>query len=227
MELKLSKRLQTVAALVPSCDTLADIGSDHGLLPLYLLKKQRIAHAFCCDIRPGPLQAAEKNIRLYGLSHCATPLLGNGLSPVHEIPHQTAVIAGMGGETIAQILDDDNIADDDGRLFVLQPMSRANVLREYLAENGFEILNFTLCRDGGYLYECFTARKGKAVETDPFYRYVGRRFDADAALYREYLTDYRRRVQTILTGHAASGMADTDEIAALRMYAVRLDELLV
>ena len=74
MELKLSKRLLTVAALVPSCDTLADIGSDHGLLPLYLLQKQRIKKAYCCDIRSGPLKAAEKNIALYGLADVATPL---------------------------------------------------------------------------------------------------------------------------------------------------------
>ncbi|MBQ5795766.1 MAG: SAM-dependent methyltransferase [Kiritimatiellae bacterium] len=165
MELKLSKRLLTVAALVPSCDTLADIGSDHGLLPLYLLQKQRIKKAYCCDIRSGPLKAAEKNIALYGLADVATPLLGSGLFPVQNLAHEVAVISGMGGETIAQILADDKIADDDPRTFVLQPMSRANLLREYLAENGFAVLDFVLCKDGGYLYECFSVRKGKNVET--------------------------------------------------------------
>ncbi|MBQ4046980.1 MAG: SAM-dependent methyltransferase [Clostridia bacterium] len=226
MELKLSKRLLTVAALVPSCDTLADIGSDHGLLPLYLLQKQRIKKAYCCDIRTGPLKAAEKNIALYGLADVATPLLGSGLFPVQNRPHEVAVIAGMGGETIAQILGDDEIADDDPRLFVLQPMSRANLLREYLAENEFEVLDFVLCKDGGHLYECFSVRKGKKVETDPLYRYVGRQHHADDALYKEYLTEYRRRLLTILAGHAASSAVETEETAKQRALAAALDQLL-
>ena len=226
MELKLSKRLLTVAALVPSCDTLADIGSDHGLLPLYLIQKQRIQKAYCCDIRPGPLKAAEKNIALYGLADVATPLLGSGLFPVQNKPHEVAVIAGMGGETIAQILGDDEIADDDPRLFVLQPMSRANLLREYLAENGFEVLDFVLCKDGGYLYECFSVRKSKNVETDPLYRYVSRQHHADDTLYKEYLTEYRRRLLTMLAGHAASGAAETAETAKQRTLAAALDQLL-
>ncbi len=226
MELKLSKRLLTVAALVPSCDTLADIGSDHGLLPLYLLQKQRIQKAYCCDIRPGPLKAAEKNIALYGLADVATPLLGSGLFPVQNRPHEVAVIAGMGGETIAQILADDEIADDDPRLFVLQPMSRANLLREYLAGNGFEVLDFVLCKDGGHLYECFSVRKSKHVETDPLYRYVGRQHHADDTLYKEYLTEYRRRLLTILAGHAASGAVETEETAKQRALAAALGQLL-
>lgn len=226
MELKLSKRLLTVAALVPSCDTLADIGSDHGLLPLYLIQKQRIQKAYCCDIRPGPLKAAEKNIALYGLADVATPLLGSGLFPVQNRPHEVAVIAGMGGETIAQILGDDEIADDDPRLFVLQPMSRANLLREYLAENGFEVLDFVLCKDGGYLYECFSVRKSKNVETDPLYRYVSRQHHADDTLYKEYLIEYRRRLLTMLAGHAASGAAETAETAKQRTLAAALDQLL-
>ncbi|MBR5519734.1 MAG: tRNA (adenine(22)-N(1))-methyltransferase TrmK, partial [Clostridia bacterium] len=163
----------------------------------------------------------------YGLADRATPLLGSGLLPVRDIPHDVAVIAGMGGETIAQILDEDDIADDDSRLFILQPMSRAYLLREYLAEHRFVVKDFVLCRDGNHLYECMVVCKGNEVENDPLYRYVNRRFQADEVLYREYLTAYRKRLSATLAGHAASGADDTDEIRRQRELAAALDGLLV
>jgi hypothetical protein len=83
-----------------------------------------------------------------------------------------------------------------------------------------------LCKDSGYLYECFSVRKGKNTETDPLYRYVSRQFHADDTLYKEYLTEYRRRLLTILTGHAVSGAAETEEITKQRELAAALDLLL-
>lgn len=211
MDLKISKRLMTVAGLVPGCDTLADIGSDHGLLPLYLLQQKRIRNAYCCDIKQGPLEAASRNIRAWGLEHAAETLLGDGLAPVHGKSHQCAVIAGMGGETIAQILEDDGIGAADPRVFVLQPMSRANVLRTYLASHGFAVTEFALCEDAGRLYECFTAVKSTDVETDPFFLYLGRRGNAEEALYRRYVEEHRFRLEGMLEGILRSNHPDAPE----------------
>lgn len=225
MELKISKRLLTVAALVPSCDTLADIGSDHGLLPLYLLREKRIRYACCCDIRPGPLETAAKNIAAYGMDGCAAPMLGSGLSPVRDIPHGCAVIAGMGGETIAQILADGKIGADDRRIFVLQPMSRANLLREYLAESGFETIDFALCEDAGRLYECLSVKKSFHVETDPLYLYVNRPYGADRQLYIRYITHHRRRLAAMLRGMAQSANPDQTASERLNKLLEQLDAL--
>lgn len=225
MELKISKRLLTVAALVPSCDTLADIGSDHGLLPLYLLRENKIRCAYCCDLRPGPLETAEKNIAAYGMGGRAMPLLGSGLSPVRGIPHDCAVIAGMGGETIAQILAEGEISAGDRRVFVLQPMSRANLLREYLAESGFEIVDFALCEDAGHLYECLSVKKGVHVETDPLYLYINRPYGAGGRLYARYVDQYRQRLEAALRGMAQSARPDPQETERLGGLLTQLDAL--
>ena len=225
MVLKISKRLLTVAALVPSCNTLADIGSDHGLLPLYLLRENKIRYACCCDIRPGPLEAAAKNIEAFGMNDRAVPMLGSGLSPVRDIPHECAVIAGMGGETIAQILRDGEIDAKDPRLFVLQPMSRAHLLREYLADSGFETVDFALCEDAGRLYECLSVRKGAHVEADPLYLYINRRYSADGQLYERYVSQYLRRLAAMLDGMEQSVQPDYAATKPLRSLLAQLDAL--
>lgn len=226
MELKISKRLLTVAALVPSCNALADIGSDHGLLPLYLLQTGRIARAFCCDIRPGPLEAAIRNIAACHMDGRAVPLLGNGLAPVHDIPHDCAVIAGMGGETIAQILADDQICAQDPRLFVLQPMTRANVLRHDLAQHGFWIVDFALCDDNGRLYECFSVRKGAPIEQDPLYLEISRPFQTDPVLYTRYLKHERNRIDAVLRGIAQSVSPDPETVHRMTALAEAIDQLI-
>ena len=224
--IELTPRLQAVASFVPKGARLADIGTDHAYLPVSLILDEQSPGAVAADLRPGPLDRARKTAAEYGCTDKVTFRLCDGLSDVKSYETDAIAIAGMGGETIAQILGDDEIADDDPRLFVLQPMSRANLLREYLAENEFEVLDFVLCKDGGHLYECFSVRKGKKVETDPLYRYVGRQHHADDALYKEYLTEYRRRLLTILAGHAASSAVETEETAKQRALAAALDQLL-
>lgn len=225
MEFKISKRLLTVAALVPSCDTLADIGSDHGLLPLYLLQSGQIQQAYCCDIRPGPLNTAKKNIAACGMENLAHPLLGNGLEPMRTIPHHCVVIAGMGGETIADILTGDQIAADDPRWFVLQPMTRANLLRRYLAEAGFEIVRFAVCEDSGRLYECMAVKKGVVVETDPLFLEINRPLDADPALYHRYLLHEHAHLRTMLDGMQQSASPDSSAIARLASLLSSIEQL--
>lgn len=225
MEFKISKRLLTVAALVPSCDTLADIGSDHGLLPLYLLQNGRVQRAYCCDIRPGPLNTAIKNIAAFGLENRAYPLLGNGLEPMRGIRHSCVVIAGMGGETIADILSNDQISSDDPRYFVLQPMTRANLLRRYLADSGFEIVRFSLCEDGGRLYECMAVKKGASVETDPLFLEINRPLDANPELYRRYLLHESAHLHAMLDGIQQSVSPDQSAISRLSWLLSAIEHL--
>ena len=135
--MKLDQRLSAVAALVRLGSRLADIGTDHAYLPVWLVQNGVCPAAIAADLRPGPLEAARRHVAAAGLEDRISLRLGDGLAPVFPGEADDIVIAGMGGETIAAILAAaDWLADARLRL-VLQPMSRAEETRRWLLKNGF------------------------------------------------------------------------------------------
>ena len=103
--MELSKRLEMVAGLVTQ-ERIADIGTDHGYVPIYLYKQGRIKKAYACDVRKGPLEKCKKNIALYGAEDVIETRLGSGLTPLRPGEAETAIMAGMGGMLIVHILQD-------------------------------------------------------------------------------------------------------------------------
>ena len=103
--MELSKRLEMVAGLVTQ-ERIADIGTDHGYVPIYLYKQGRIKKAYACDVRKGPLEKCRKNIALYGAEDVIETRLGSGLTPLRPGEAETAIMAGMGGMLIVHILQD-------------------------------------------------------------------------------------------------------------------------
>ena len=103
--MELSKRLEMVAGLVTQ-ERIADIGTDHGYVPIYLYKQGRIKKAYACDVRKGPLEKCRKNIALYGAEDVIETRLGSGLTPLKAGEAETAIMAGMGGMLIVHILQD-------------------------------------------------------------------------------------------------------------------------
>ena len=139
-EIKLDLRLSTVASLVRRGVTLYDIGSDHAYLPVSLLLDCKIPFAYICDIAEGPLSKAEKTVKEYSVGNSCLLCLSDGMKNVTVTPPCDISIAGMGGELIASIIDAcPQVRDPEVRL-VLQPMTKAEELRLYLSENGFDIL---------------------------------------------------------------------------------------
>lgn len=183
----LTDRLYTIQTLIPKGVRVADIGTDHGHLPISLIRSGITEKVIACDIREKPLDNARKNIektKTVGIEL----RLGDGLSPV--LPHEVdyIVIAGMGGEVISGILDSAKWTKDPKYTLLLQPMTSADALRRYLSENNFKIISEKAVFDGGKLYTVIkTAFSGeKEPQSEAFYR-IGKldKTDPVAASYIE------------------------------------------
>ena len=164
METKLSNRLKAVASFVMNGARLADIGSDHAYLPLYLVEKQRIDYAVAGEVVVGPYQSALLHVEKAGKANCIDVRLGNGLAAIEEGDNITTVtIAGMGGRLIRDILDEgiDKLAGVE-RL-ILQPNNREKLVRQWLQDNGFSLIAETILEENQKIYEVLVAERGRST----------------------------------------------------------------
>ena len=160
MKLELSKRLAAVAALVPDGARLADVGTDHGYLPVSLILSGRITRAIATDIRRGPLEHAKRTAAECGVTDQLDFRLCDGLNAVSPEECDTITIAGMGGETIAHILSQALWTRNDIRL-ILQPQSTQDVLRRFLAHSGYRICSERVVREGERWYPVLEVEGGE------------------------------------------------------------------
>ncbi len=167
----LPPRLAAVAALVPPGARLADIGTDHGLLPIELLERGAIRSAAATDIHAGPLERARYNAGQRGVTSLRF-LLCDGLDGLTPGEADTVVIAGLGGENMADILRRAPWACRSA-LLILQPMSRAEMLRDSLAGLGLAVTGERLVEDAGRLYPLLTARRGQGPHYSQAELYTG------------------------------------------------------
>ena len=159
MLIKLPPRLAACAGLVSRGGVLLDIGTDHALLPCFLAEANRVRLAYACDVAPGPLSAAKADIARFGLSGRVIPLLSDGFKdiPADILPAVTdVVIAGMGGELIAEILSP--APRSEAVNFILQPNSRASHLRRFLHDRGFQVASERAVIDGRFAYTIINAK---------------------------------------------------------------------
>lgn len=152
MHIQLTPRLAEIAALVPEGARLADVGTDHAFLPLSLLLSGKIESAIASDLRTGPLAHARKNAKEYGCLDKISLRLGAGLEEIAAAECDTVTVAGMGGETIAQILRDAPWCKDGRHMLILQPMTMIPALRQFLWSQGFEIQREAICTEGWRTY---------------------------------------------------------------------------
>ena len=154
----LEARLFSAAELVRQGAVFADVGTDHAYLPIFLLKEGRISRAFCTDINAGPLASARKNCEESGCLDRTSFLLTDGASTLAGHGITDYAICGMGGELIADIVERAEHLKNPEISLVLQPMSKQERLRAYLAASGFEILTESYSYDAGKYYVCFLAK---------------------------------------------------------------------
>ncbi len=157
----LDKRLRMLYRHVPQCNCMADIGTDHGYLPIALVNNGKCKKAIACDISAPSLKKAEKNSRLQGV-----PLdcrVSDGLSELGKDEADCIVIAGMGGILISEILERGTDKITDATL-LLQPMTAIKELREYLCKNGFLILKEDMVFQEEKLYHMLIAKIGDGME---------------------------------------------------------------
>ena len=150
--MKLSKRLQTIADCVKSGSIVADIGTDHAHIPIYLIKNEIIKKAYACDINRGPLEKARENIEFFGVEDSIILRLSNGLEKLGNDEADTIIIAGMGGELIIDILERAEMFYDKKNTFILSPHTKVDEVRSFLLKRGFEIFKEDMCIDEGKFY---------------------------------------------------------------------------
>ncbi|HHX74916.1 MAG TPA: SAM-dependent methyltransferase, partial [Firmicutes bacterium] len=174
--MKLTPRLQAIAELIPPGSVVADIGTDHAYLPIYLLLEQICDRAIASDMRPAPLGQARETVAAFNCHQRIDLRLGRGLEVLQEDDRvDTVVIAGLGGETIASIIREGRRQLQSVSRIILQPMTEAGQLRLFLAANGFAIVHEALALEGRRLYEIIVAKAGRETETDPFRLALGPR----------------------------------------------------
>ena len=152
----LKNRLKTIESLVPIGARVADIGTDHGHLPISLIKGKIATKVIACDINEKPLANAKENIMKTKTENIELRL-GDGLAPIKHGEVDCVIIAGMGGEVIAGILDACPFIKDESYTLLLQPMTSANILRKHLCENGFSFISETAVTEGKRIYTVIKA----------------------------------------------------------------------
>lgn len=150
--MNLSKRLETVASFVPGGSNLADIGTDHGYVPIFLAEQGRIGRALAMDVRKGPLMRAEEHIRAHGLADRIDVRLSDGLEKLAPGEADCVVIAGMGGELMIHILEEGRHMWNSVRYWVLSPHSELDKVRRFLERESFSIVRETMIKEEGKYY---------------------------------------------------------------------------
>ncbi|MCF5470995.1 tRNA (adenine(22)-N(1))-methyltransferase [Pseudomonas syringae] len=159
-EQTLSKRLERVASQVPAGARLADIGSDHGYLPVALLNRGVISAAVAGEVALTPFYAAERTVRENDLEQQITVRLANGLAAIEPGDGITAVsLCGMGGETIRDILESGKARLSGQERLILQPNGGEQPLRVWLMENGYRIVYEEVLRENRFDYEIIVAER--------------------------------------------------------------------
>ncbi|WP_414860716.1 tRNA (adenine(22)-N(1))-methyltransferase [Pseudomonas sp. IT-P176] len=170
----LSMRLERVAAHVPAGARLADIGSDHGYLPVALMRRGAITAAVAGELAATPFHSAQRTVRDNGLQACISVRLANGLAALEPADGITALtICGMGGETIRDILERGKTRLSGQERLILQPNGGEQPLRQWLMDNSYSILCEEVLRENRFDYEIIVAERTGPVSYSPEQLYFG------------------------------------------------------
>lgn len=215
----LSMRLERVAAHVPAGARLADIGSDHGYLPVALLRRGLIAAAVAGEVAATPFQAAERTVRENGLEQHVSVRLADGLAAITAADAITAIsVCGMGGETIRNILDNGKMHLTGQERLILQPNGGEQPLRQWLMDNGYCILVEELLRENRFYYEIIVAERAEPVAYSAEELYFGplqlqARSPAFLAKWQRLLRQKQKTLASFEQARQAVPQAKVQEVA--------------
>lgn len=175
--MKLTDRLLKIASLVDNGKKIADIGTDHGYIPVYLLNQNKIQYAILGDVNKGPLENARKEVTRNKLQDKVDLRLGSGIEVLKENEVDEIIIAGMGGMLINNLLKANEKVAHATEKLILQPMQAPEELRMFLYQNGYKILDEHLVREEHRLYEIIVCKyEGlEPQEIDPIYYEIGQK----------------------------------------------------
>ncbi|WP_426349198.1 tRNA (adenine(22)-N(1))-methyltransferase [Alloiococcus sp. CFN-8] len=153
--MELSKRLKEITFFIDKCNVIADIGTDHGYVPIYSVKSGLCLKAIASDINKGPVDKARMNVKREGLEKVISCRKGPGLSTLEVNEAEIVIIAGMGGNLIRDIIVEDIAVVKELKSLILQPAQNPEILRRFLYSHSFSILGETVVHDEGKFYEIF------------------------------------------------------------------------
>lgn len=159
--MKLSPRLKCVASFVKKDARVVDVGTDHGYIPVYLVENNISKKIIATDINKGPLNKAKRLIQLRQYEDYIETRLGNGLEVLNPKEVDTAIIAGMGGLLITEIIAGAENVVKNIDTFILQPMVASDLVRKFLYSNNFKIIDEKLAKEEEKIYEIIVAQHGK------------------------------------------------------------------
>lgn len=208
MNLILSPRLKIIADSIQGFETVADIGSDHAYLPIYLVKNKKVKSVIATDINSGPVKISKGRINSHGVESSIKVRQGNGLQVIKPGETEVIVIAGMGGLLIRDILDKDEKVARSAKLLILQPMRDSDKIRKWLFKNSFDIIDEELVKEQDKIYEVlWVVPVGEAIEAEGLMLVGNRIIEKKHPLMVEFINKKTYELEKVM---AALGSMDTE-----------------
>ncbi len=205
--IKLSKRMKAVASMVTLGSPLADVGTDHGYVPISLVQRKKIPRAIAMDVNKGPLQRAREHIAEHNLENFIETRLSDGVAKLEAGEVESILIAGMGGELVIHILSEGKEVCRSVKELILQPQSELAKVRQFLREHAFEIIDEDMVIEDGKYYPMM---KAVPVETPVVWNQLPQEVIPACDMYgplllkngnpslRKYLVKQHKQLQKIL-----------------------------
>lgn len=226
--MKLTPRLHAIATKVPAGSVVVDIGTDHAYIPVYLLKNHIAASVIASDNRVGPLDAAAETVNLFNVEKMVDLRLGNGLDVLRGGDQvDVIIIAGMGGETIRAILTRGLSVITPKIHLVLQPMTETGLVRCWLSERGFSIINEDIAQEGENFYEIIVAQLNDTVNKNEYLEIGPRLIEDRHPLLKPMLEQRLNRMRLAAVNAAKSDSTQAQErFTQLEIEIARIEEVL-
>jgi Predicted SAM-dependent methyltransferase len=226
----LSKRLQAVYQMVDKDTRMADIGSDHAYLPVELIEQKVASYAIAGEVAKGPMSRSKEDVDKFGLSDQIDVRLGDGLAVINEPDKiDTVVIAGMGGILIQNILSNATAEElSNVKTLILQPNIGEPLVRHWLVENNFMIVDEDIVSEDHHVYEIIKAKKVEqtAALTEPEFLMgpvlIKKKTPTFTAKWQHKLHGYQKAVENM--GHAKK--IDQAKIDVMNQYIKYIEEIL-
>lgn len=225
MNIKLDLRLKTIANYISDNKNIVDVGTDHGYLPIYIALNKKPSNIIACDINKKPLQKAIDNIKKYSLDEKIQVVLSDGLKSIPKDKADEIIIAGMGGELIAKIINETPWIDK--KTLILQPMSKIEYIRNFLYDINFEIIKETPILHNNKFYSVILTKKTSKIKykKDDVYIKLGRTIlckNDYNNIYRKYQCE---KIERIIYNLKNSKYIDKHKINSLNLILENLNKI--
>lgn len=209
----LSNRLMTAVDFVRCGKVFADVGTDHGYLPIFLYKKGIIKRAVASDINSMPLERAKHNISVNGAEDGIDTVLSDGLCEIEHFAPDDIAIFGMGGELVCKIISEAEWTKNKNIRLILQPMTKQEEVRRFLIDEGYSIIGEKLSLDDGKFYQTICAEYSENTEKYSDSELILGKFNIQCGgeLFRAFVTNRIDILKTRLKGKRTVGLGDEEE----------------